>query len=106
MRHPVSAVAVLLALVAACGPSEEGYRIAVATFSHETCTFCPVPTGIEAWEYYGPPVTGDTVLGASGYIRGFAEAAREYRGTELVGIRSPRGARRSACARSGRLFSA
>jgi hypothetical protein len=34
-------------------------RIGVATFSHETCTFCPNPTGIEEWEYYGPPMRGE-----------------------------------------------
>jgi hypothetical protein len=29
-------------------------RVGVATFSHETCTFCPNPTGIAEWEFYGP----------------------------------------------------
>jgi microcystin degradation protein MlrC len=65
-------------------------RIAVATFSHETCTFCPDPTGVAEWEFYGPPVKGDAVLRLSGYIRGFADAAREYDGVELQGILSPR----------------
>ncbi|MDP2915111.1 MAG: M81 family metallopeptidase [Candidatus Aminicenantes bacterium] len=68
-------------------------RIAVATFSHETCTFCPTPTGIAEWEYYGPPLRGDEVLKTSGYIRGFADAAREYDGVELIGITSPRDAK-------------
>ena len=68
-------------------------RIAVATFSHETCTFCPEPTGIAEWEYYGPPVRGEQVLNESGYIRGFADAAREYDNVELVGLLSPRNAK-------------
>ncbi len=65
-------------------------RIAVATFSHETCTFCPDPTGIAEWEYYGPPMVGEEVLEESGYIGGFVQAAREYEGIELAGIYSPR----------------
>jgi microcystin degradation protein MlrC len=65
-------------------------RIAVATFSHETCTFCPEPTGIAEWEYYGPPVRGGEVLKERGYIAGFVAAAAEYDGVELVGILSPR----------------
>ncbi len=68
-------------------------RIAVATFSHETCTFCPAPTGIAEWEYYGPPVRGDEVLRIGGYIRGFVDAAREYNDVQLVGIYSPRDAK-------------
>ncbi len=65
-------------------------RIAVATFSHETCTFCPDPTGVAEWEFYGPPEKGDAVLRQGGYIRGFADAALEYGGVELQGILSPR----------------
>jgi microcystin degradation protein MlrC len=65
-------------------------RLAVATFSHETCTFCPEPTGVAEWEFYGPPVKGDAVLRQGGYIRGFADAALEYGGVELQGILSPR----------------
>jgi len=61
-------------------------RIGVATFSHETCTFCPQPTGIEEWEYYGPPMRGEEVLQAGDYIEGFVGRCREYAGVELVGI--------------------
>ncbi len=68
-------------------------RIAVATFSHETCTFCPEPTGIAEWEFYGPPVRGDQVLNEGGYIRGFVDAAREYDNVDLVGLLSPRDAK-------------
>ena len=67
-------------------------RIAVATFSHETCTFCPDPTTVEDWEYYGPP-TRDIFDSRQGYIGGFKTICEEYGGVELVGILSPRGAR-------------
>ncbi|MBM3284738.1 MAG: M81 family metallopeptidase, partial [Candidatus Aminicenantes bacterium] len=60
--HGPWAVCRLLLFFLACGlisgqeaPQEKKWRIAVATFSHETCTFCPDPTTIEDWEYYGPP---------------------------------------------------
>lgn len=65
-------------------------RLAVATFSHETCTFCPDPTGVAEWEFYGPPVRGEAVLRQSGYIAGFVGAARDYDGVVLQGILSPR----------------
>ncbi len=68
-------------------------RVAVATFSHETCTFCPEPTGIAEWEFYGPPMKGEEVLRAGSYIRGFVDRAREYGGVDLVGIYSPRDAK-------------
>lgn len=76
------------------GLSEKGkpIRIAVATFSHETCTFCPRPTTIEDWEYYGPP-TRDILDDNEGYIGGFKTICEEYGGIELVGVISPRGAR-------------
>ncbi|MEE9502752.1 MAG: hypothetical protein V3V48_11810, partial [Candidatus Aminicenantaceae bacterium] len=45
-------------------------RIAVARFSHETCTFCPKPTTIEDWEYFGPP-SRDLLGSNEGYIGGF-----------------------------------
>jgi microcystin degradation protein MlrC len=67
-------------------------RIAVASFSHETCTFCPDPTTIEDWEYYGPP-TRDIIVTNRGYIGGFKTMCEEYGDVELVGILSPRGAR-------------
>ena len=67
-------------------------KIGVANFSHETCTFCPRPTGIEEWEFYGPPERGDAVLGRGGYIQGFTKVASEFDGVELVGLLSPIGA--------------
>ncbi len=50
-----------LALLAASGTPQAAqaparpFRVAVATFSHETCTFCPDPTTVADWEFYGPP---------------------------------------------------
>ncbi|HEX7486392.1 MAG TPA: M81 family metallopeptidase [Vicinamibacterales bacterium] len=68
-------------------------RLAVATFSHETCTFCPDPTGVKEWEFYGPPRRGGDVLRDGSYIGGFVNAAKEYDQVELVGILSPREAK-------------
>ncbi|UCE06117.1 MAG: M81 family metallopeptidase [bacterium] len=67
-------------------------RIAVARFSHETCTFCPKPTTVEDWEFYGKP-TRDILRLNRGYIGGFKMMCEEFGGVELVGITSPRGAR-------------
>jgi microcystin degradation protein MlrC len=91
MSPPRLIVPALLATLAGC--TQDTVRIGVATFSHETCTFCPVPTGVAEWEYYGPPVDGDSVLERGSYVRGFVSRAREHRGVELVGIVSPRGAK-------------
>lgn len=68
-------------------------RIGIATFSHETCTFCPDPTGIAEWEFYGPPLRGGEVLKSDEYIRGFVGMAQEYGGVDLIGIYSPREAK-------------
>ncbi|MBS7637563.1 M81 family metallopeptidase [Candidatus Bathyarchaeota archaeon] len=64
-------------------------RIAVASFSHETCTFCPRPTTIEDFER-GGVLRGGEVLkahrGIPSYINGFIKAAEEEGDVELVGI--------------------
>ncbi len=101
LRKALSVVVVLISLcgfIAACAqpappPQPKKIRIGVATFSHETCTFCPDPTGIPEWEFYGPPVRGNDVLNQGGYIGGFVRAAKEYDNLELVGILSPRDAK-------------
>ena len=62
------------------------YRVGIASFSHETCTFCPRPTGIEEFEYYGPPLQGEQLLDADSYIRGFVKRISEYGGVKLEGI--------------------
>ncbi len=71
----------------------KNFKIGVATFSHETCTFCPTPTGIDEFEYYGAPLKGDEVLQAGNYIEGFVNQASELPDLKLVGITSPRGAK-------------
>ncbi|HDZ41506.1 MAG TPA: M81 family peptidase [Bacteroidetes bacterium] len=71
---------------------KEDFRIGIATFSHETCTFCPRPTGTEEFEYYGAPLKGDEVLNSDSYIKGFVDRIHEYGGVQLEGITSPRDA--------------
>lgn len=68
------------------------YKVAIARFSHETCTFCPgADPGIEDWTHSGPPHAGTQVFRASSYVRGFVAEATEFGDIELVGLRSPRG---------------
>lgn len=71
----------------------EKFKIGVARFSHETCTFCPTPTGIDEFEYYGTPLKGEDVLQAGNYIEGFVNQSSELSGLNLVGLTSPRGAK-------------
>jgi microcystin degradation protein MlrC len=63
-------------------------KIAIARFSHETCTFCPRPTKVDDFEkggvYYGQEVI-EKARGIKGYVRGFVKVAEEQ-GVELVGI--------------------
>lgn len=68
----------------------EDFTVGVARFFMETCTFCPRPTGVEEWEYHGPPERGRDVLDANDYVRGFVRRTREVGDTELVGAYSPR----------------
>ncbi len=42
-------------------------RIAVASFSHETCTFCPRLTTVEDYEYNGVPEGKEVLESARGY---------------------------------------
>ena len=96
-KNPIFWILCILLMFIAIGckseaENGENIRIAVATFSHETCTFCPRPTTIEDWEFYGPP-TRELFDSNRGYIGGFKSMCDEYGGVELVGILSPRGAR-------------
>ncbi len=71
---------------------QENYRIAVLSFVHETCTYCPDPAGLDDWLATGPPT--DKILGGGsgyGYIDGFEQRMAAYGGVELVGITSPAG---------------
>ncbi len=89
--------AIVLALaVAACsqqGAVPQGsFKVAVATFSHETCTFCPGgDVTVEDWERVSPPLGGEALLGQGDYIGGFVSMARDYGDMELVGLSSPLG---------------
>ena len=64
-------------------------RIAVASFSHETCTFCPKRTTIEDFEYVGV-LRGEDLLeaarGISNYINGYMKVAAMEPDVQLVGI--------------------
>jgi microcystin degradation protein MlrC len=94
MKFRAAAAVFVLALTCVVWAGEDEkikpLKIGVATFSHETCTFCPRPTGIAEWEFYGPPVRGEAVLEAGSYIRGFVSQIREFGDVELVGLLSPR----------------
>lgn len=62
-------------------------RIAVAEFSHETCTFCPEPTTIAGLEPYvrrGEAVVA-SARGIPSYVNGYIQVADDV-GAELVGI--------------------
>ena len=72
--------------------AENGFRVALARFSHETCTFCPGgDPGIEDWTRLGPPLEGEEVLEHSAYVQGFVQQSREFGDVELIGLTSPRG---------------
>ncbi len=61
----------------------------MASFSHETLTFCPEPTDLKAWEEgeikYGPD-TLDTEGEGKTYITGFKEAVEPLGDFELLGV--------------------
>lgn len=89
-------ISVSLLLLSSCSNIKQAdsdtFKIGAAVFSHETCTFCPQETGIEEFEYYGPPLTGNEILSEGAYISGFASRLKEYDNVILEGITSPRGA--------------
>jgi microcystin degradation protein MlrC len=68
-------------------------KVAVATFSHETCTFCPGgDVTVEDWERVSMPVGGDELLRpGGGSVGGFVSMAQDYGDMELVGLTSPMG---------------
>ncbi len=72
------------------GTEADPYRIAIARFQQETCTFCPGgDTDIERWTRLRPPYRGDEIFEADSYIAGFVARAREYGGVDLIGLESP-----------------
>jgi len=85
-------LAVFVGLLACGGPSEKPakkLRIAVAGFSHETCTFCPTPTTVGSYER-GGVYRGDEVIeayrGVQIYINGFIRVVEKEEDIDLVGI--------------------
>lgn len=80
---------------------QETFRIAVFSFIHETCTFCPETAELEDWLATGPPT--DKILGGGsgyGYTEGFEDRMTAYGGVELTGITSPAGMPRGGTSRS------
>lgn len=67
------------------------FKVAVARFAHETCTFCPGgDMEIEDWTRIREPIGGDVLLEEGGsYVDGFVSMAREFGDMELVGLTSP-----------------
>ncbi|MEM7414961.1 MAG: M81 family metallopeptidase [Gemmatimonadota bacterium] len=85
---------VVLALLwggASCAPAEQApdFTVAVASFQHETCTFCP--SGETTADDWLVRMVGDEVLSSGAYVRGFVQQATDYGDIELVGLRSPGG---------------
>jgi len=97
MRHvPLLFVLPIACVFGSCSPggntAPPAFRVAVATFSHETCTFCPGgDVSVEDWERVSPPVGGEALLGEGGYIGGFVSMAEDYGDMELIGLTSPLG---------------
>jgi microcystin degradation protein MlrC len=88
--HTTAMTLVGLALASCAGDSDAPrYRVAVASFQHETCTFCP--GGDVAAEDWRERLVGDEVLESGSYVRGFVQQAEDYGDIELVGLRSPSG---------------
>jgi microcystin degradation protein MlrC len=84
----------LLLIQSCCNPREESkkLRVAVIRYQHETCTFCPGgDTEIADWTIYRDYLSGEEVLEADAYIKGFAHTAKLFDEMELLGINSPDG---------------
>ncbi len=90
-RRPGLCLLLVALVLAGCsGPAEAPrFRVAVATFQHETCTFCP--GGDVDADDWRQRLVGDEVLESGGYVRGFVAQAADYGDMELVGLRSPAG---------------
>ncbi|MCK5135190.1 MAG: M81 family metallopeptidase [Bacteroidales bacterium] len=71
-------------------PSKETFRVAVIRYQHETCTFCPGgDTEISDWTKNRDFLTGEEVLVAGSYVKGFVQSSKQFGDIELVGINSP-----------------
>ncbi len=90
-RLAAAVVAATALSVAACTPAADAtrLRVAVLTFQHETCTFCPGgDIGADDWLEH---LSGQEVLSSGSYVRGFVAQAEDYGDMELIGLRSPSG---------------
>jgi microcystin degradation protein MlrC len=67
------------------------FKVAVARFQHETCTFCPGgDMGIDDWTRIRAPFGGEALLDDDDtYVQGFVQMAREFGDIDLVGLTSP-----------------
>ncbi len=86
--------ALLLLASSACAPTESTpeWRVAVISFQHETCTFCPGgDVTVEDWTRLAPPAGGEELLASGSYVRGFRDQARAFGDIELVPLTSPLG---------------
>ncbi|MCJ7628929.1 MAG: M81 family metallopeptidase [Longimicrobiales bacterium] len=93
---PVLLFLAVACILGSCNPGGEAgqhsFRVAVATFSHETCTFCPGgDVTVEDWERVSPPLGGEALLREGGYIGGFVSTAEDYGDMDLIGLSSPLG---------------
>jgi len=85
---PVALIAGTVALSSCSDATDTArYRVAVASFQHETCTFCP--GGDVSADDWRERLIGDQVLASGSYVRGFVRQAEDYGDMELVGLRSP-----------------
>ena len=84
---------------------EETHRVAVLSFSHETCTYCPDPADLDAWFETGG-TTNRLFSRGTGYIGGFEQRMAAYTGVELIGITSPDGGPAGGSARSWNSYEA
>ncbi|MGB1658663.1 MAG: M81 family metallopeptidase, partial [Longimicrobiales bacterium] len=84
-------IALVASGLSSCGGATDGrpYRVVVASFQHETCTFCP--GGDISAEDWRVRLEGDEVLTSGSYVRGFVAQAQDYGDIELIGLRSPTG---------------
>jgi microcystin degradation protein MlrC len=75
----------------AADATDRRFKVAVARFQHETCTFCPGgDMGIEDWTRIRPAFGGDDLLNDEDtYVAGFVKMAREFGDVDLVGLTSP-----------------
>ncbi|HSM04922.1 MAG TPA: M81 family metallopeptidase [Longimicrobiales bacterium] len=91
-RLALAAALFLAAASSGCGPEGEpdaSYRVAVISFQHETCTFCPGgDVEVEDWTRV---LEGEELLRSGGYVRGFVDQTRAFGDVELVPLPSPVG---------------